>query len=158
MAEKDFLNPDDQEVAGVDEGNMVLNLEDIDEEGPAYEAIPAGVYDAIVENTEFGLSSNQNPMITWVFKVLHPEYEGRLLFNHTTLNHERGRQNLKRTLVRVVPDVDLKTFNPQKFCDEGVAIGYPCRVKVRIRPYQGQKRNEVQEVLPPSEGGSFLDE
>ena len=161
MAEKDFLNPDeDVQFDGSADGmeNMVLNLEEVDEDGPAFEALPPGIYNCVVENTEFAPSKKNNPMITWVFKVVDPEFENRLLFNHTVLNHERGRQRLKQILMRVVPEVNMAEFNPQKFCDEGVAIGYPCRVKVRIRPYQGEKRNDVTDVLAPVEGSSFLDE
>ena len=164
MADKDFLNPDSQTggMSGSDDydsdlDNMVLNLEDVDEEGPGFEPLRPGIYDAVVENTEFGPSSNNNPMITWVFKVTDPEYEGRLLFFHTTLNNDFGVSRLKRILVRVLPEIDMAEFSPRQFCDRGEAIGYPCRVRVNIRPYQGQKRNNVTDVLPPSEG-SFLDE
>lgn len=158
--EKNALNPDEQELDLSENAgeSMTLDLENIDESGPAYEAIPPAVYNCVVDNTEFGPSKNNNPMITWVFKVVDSEYEGRLLFHHTTLNNPRGLQRLKQILTRIVPDVDLKSFNPEKFASEGQALGYPCRVKVRIRPYQGQKRNDVQDVLPPAEGGSFLDE
>jgi len=161
MAEKDFLNPDDQQApsnSGSGE-NMVLNLEDVDETAPAFEALPPGIYDAVVENTEFGPSQRSNrPMITWVFKVVDPQYEGRLLFNHTVIDDTRGQQRLKQILTRVVPEVDLRNFDPAAFCDNGEAIGFPCRVKVNVRPYQGQKRNNVTDVLAPAEGGSFLDE
>jgi len=160
MAEKDFLNPDESMNLQTSEGdNLVLNLEDVDESAPSFEALPPGVYDCVVENTDFGPSQRSNrPMITWVFKVVDPQYEGRLLFNHTVIDDTRGQQRLKQILTRVLPDIDLKQFNPTRFCDEGTAIGYPCRVKVNVRPYQGQKRNNVQDVLPPAEGGNFLDE
>jgi len=167
MANEDsFLNPDEQTInlgkddKGSEMDNMVLNLDDVDESAPDFEALPPGVYNCIVENTEFGPSSKDNPMITWVFKVLDPQYENRLLFYHTTLHNNQGIRRLKRTLSRVCPDVDMTKFNPKTFCDEGQALGLPCRVKIRIRPYQGQKRNDVTDVLPPTEGGggSFLDE
>jgi len=160
--EMDFLNPDAQPAGGGGsdpQENMVLNLDDVSEDMPAFEALPPGIYDCIVENTEFTTSSKGNPMITWVFKVVDPQYVGRLLFNHTVLNNETGLSRLKRVLVRVVPDADLSGFNPRAFCDEGIALGLPCRVKVRIRPYQGQRRNDVTDVLAPAQGeGAFLDE
>lgn len=159
--EKDFLNPDEQVTfaGGADDDNLVLNLDGVSEEMPVLEALPPGVYDCIVENTEFGPSSKGNPMITWVFKVVDPQYDGRLLFNHTVLNNTAGLSRLKRILVRVVPDLSLSGFNPRQFCDEGTALGYPCRVKVRIRPYQGQRRNDVVDVLAPAQdAGAFLDD
>lgn len=157
---KDMLDPDaemDQFMASDDDEGMVLDLNKVDENAPLFDPMPPGTYDCIVENTEYGPSKAGNPMITWVFKVIDPEYEGRLLFFHTTLNHDKGVQRLKQILVRIVPDLDLGSFNPKKFCEEGLAIGYPCRAKVRIRPYEGQRRNDVTDILAPAEEGSFLD-
>jgi hypothetical protein len=163
MFENGFLDPDQQATNGGAIGNpnenLVLNLDDVNEDMPVFEALPPGVYNCIVENAEFSTSSKGNPMITWVFKVVDPEYVGRLLFFHTVLNNETGLARLKRTLVRVVPDVSLRDFNPREFCDEGRALGFPCRVKVRIKPYQGQRRNDVVDVLAAAQSeGAFLDE
>ena len=159
MADKDFLNPDDtlNLAPDADETSLVLNLEDVNE-NPEYEILPPGIYDAVIENTEFGNSSNGNPMITWVFKVTDPEYAGRLLYNHTTLNNDVGLGRLKKILARVLPHIPLSEFRPRSFCDNGDALGYACRVKVKIRPYEGKKRNNVQDVLAPAEAGTgFLD-
>lgn len=141
-----------------DADNLILNLNDVDENAANFEALPAGVYNCTVENVEYGLSKNgNNPMMTWTFKVTDAEYENRLLFFHTVLNKELGVASLKKILVRVCPDANLSSFNPQGFADEGIALGLPCRAKVKIRPYQGEKRNQVTEVLAPvSEAGSFL--
>lgn len=166
---KDFLDPDEQaalEGTNEDMGeSMVMDLEDVDESMPAFEALPPATYPCIVENTEFQKSKNGNPMIVWTFKVTDPQYDGRLLFNHTVLNNEVGKSRLKQILVRVVPDLDLKNFNPVQFCEEGSALGLPCRVKVKIRPYRNpdtgktEKRNNVTDVLPPADdAGAFLDE
>ena len=160
----DKLNPDDN--INLNEGedqeaeNMVLNLDDVDEDKPAFEPLPAGAYNCVVENAEYGVSQrSQNPMITWVFKVVDPQYENRLLFYHTVLNSQQGLARLKRLLTRVVPDIDMSSFNPKKFCEEGEALGFPCQVKVRIRTYRGERRNDVTDVLPPSEGGaSYLED
>ena len=158
--ENDFLNPDAQVSAGAEEqDSLVLDLDSIDEDAPSMEALPPGVYSCVVENTEYGLSQRSgNPMITWVFRVTDPQYENRLLFYHTTLHDRTGQSRMKRVLARVVPDVASGKFSPRQFADEGVAIGMPCRVKVKVRPYEGQKRNNVTEVLPPTEAGTFLDE
>jgi hypothetical protein len=161
MQNDDFLNPDAQVAAPADEADaLVLNLNDVDEEAGTYEAIPAGIYNCIVENTEFGPSSKGNPMISWTFKVIDPQYEGRFLFYHTVLNSEAGKGRLKKLLLRVAPDVDLGSLSPKKLCEEGVVLGLPCRVKTRIKPYQGEKRNDTQDVLAPLSDGEagFLDE
>ena len=139
--------------------NLVLNLDGVSEEAPQLEALPVGTYECIVDNVEFGNSSSGNPMITWKFKVVDPQYSNRTLYFHNVLNQDFGLSALKRTLVRVCPDVDLKTFNPAVFCDEGTALGLPCRVKVKIKKYKGQYRNNVDDVLAPDvDGMSYLDQ
>ncbi len=158
----DELNPDETmdltETGEVDE-NMILNLEEASDNLPEFKALPPGIYNAIVENTENTVSSNGNPMISWQFRVVDQPYEGRLLFYHTVLNTESGQTRLKKTLLRIIPDIGLKEFRPATFCDEGVAIGRPCKVKVRVKPYKGKRRNNITEVLAPEEGaGSFMDE
>jgi len=157
----DGLNPDEsiQDVFNedADEESMVMDLTDTSEEMPDREPVPAGVYDCIVENTEFGPSSSGNPMISWTFRITEPEYEGRFLFYHTVLNKQSGLTRLKRLLVRVVPDLDLANFDPKSFCEEGTGLGLPCRVKTRVKPYQGQPSNDVTDVLAPSDDNNFLD-
>ena len=163
MAEdkNDFLNPDAQVSMGeeTEADGMVIDLDEVDESAPTFEAMPPGVYDCVVDNTDFGMSQRSgNPMITWVFRVVDPQYENRLLFYHTTLHDKRGQGQFKRTLARVVPDAAKGKLIPKQFAEEGTAVGMPCRVKVNVRPYEGQKRNNVKEVLPPADAGSFLDE
>jgi hypothetical protein len=156
----DFLNPDNRMMAAQDDDqdSLVLDLDDVDEKGPAFEVLPVGIYDCVVENTEFGNSSAGNPMISWTLKVIDPQYEGRLLFYHTTLHNEQGRARLKRILLRAYPDLSLKGFSPKKFCEDGDALGAPCRAKVKIGRYQGEKRNSVSDVLAPADAGGFLNE
>ena len=161
---KNSLNPDENvdltngEQQGQDD-NMVLDLDNIDEEAPDFEAMPPGTYNCIVENTEFTHSQRSgNPMITWVFQVTDPDYQNRLLFYHTVLNSDQGKKRLKRAITRINPDIDLSQFNPTKFCEEGHVLGMPCQVKVRVRNYQGQQRNDVQDVLAPKNvEDSYLD-
>ena len=162
---KDNLNPDTQgdideineagQGAGDVEG-MVMDLTDTPEEF-TYEPIPAGVYDCIIEQTNYKKSKSGNRMIEWRFKVIDPEYEDRLLFNYTVLNNPRGKSELKKTLIRAVPDVDLGSFDPKTFCEEGQALGLPCKIKVGVGTDQnGEPSNEVKDVLPAGEE-DFLD-
>jgi hypothetical protein len=146
------LNPD------TNDDNLVLDLDGVDDSMPEFEALPPGVYDCVIEDTTFGRSNNgNNPMISWQFKVIEQPYEGRLLFYHTVLNKDAGLARLKRLLSRICPDVSLSGFKPQAFCEEGIALGRECCVKVRIKMYQGKRRNDVTDVLAPKSTSSFLD-
>ena len=137
--------------------NMVLDLNGVDEKAGGFEALPVGVYNAMVDEAEFGYSNNSgNPMITWKFKVTDEPYNNRLLFYHTVLSTDMGKAALKKLLMRVCPEVDLGTFNPKTFCNNGEAIGLPCQVKIKIELYKGEKKNKVQDVLSPEVAGSFL--
>jgi hypothetical protein len=140
---------------GNDDG-MVIDLDGVDENLPGFVALPPGIYDAVVENVEYGPSKAGNPMLTWTFTLTDPEYKNRKMFYHCTLNKEAGVASLKRTLVRVLPDHGFSAFNPKNFADEGSAIGAECRVKLNVKPYNGEKRNNVVDVLAASAGG-FLD-
>lgn len=140
-------------------GNLVLDLEGTSDELPKFEPIPPGVYDAVVENVEFGPSQNSgNPMLTWQFRVTQTPYENRTLFFWTVLNSEFGVRMLKRILVRIAPDISLSNFSPKVFAESGAALGLPCRLKVAVRPYQGERRNNVKDVLPPQSVDTFFDE
>ena len=156
--EFDPMNPDakiDMEGSGLTGAdNMVLDLGGVSEDLPAFEALSPGVYNAIVENTELSVSqSSGNPMITWQFRVVEPQFDGRLLFYHTVLNKEAGLSRLKRLMTRVCPDYPVVAFKPKDFCESGFALGRPCRVKVRVRPYQGRRVNDVTDILQPAEDG-----
>lgn len=126
---------------------LVLDLDNVSVEQKKFDAIPAGVYNAIVENVEVSISSSGNPMMTWQFRVVDAKYENRMLFFHTVLNKDTGLARLKRTLVRIIPEIQLTQFNPKAFCDEGIALGRDCRLKLRTRMYQGKRVNDVSEVL-----------
>jgi len=141
-----------------DSDNLVMNLNDVDENKGGFEALPPGVYDALIENTEYGISANGgNPMITWQFRITDGEYANRMQFTHTVLNKELGVATLKKIIIRCVPEVDMGSFNPKKFCDEGTALGFACRLKLKIDLYKGEKRNRVVEVLAPASTEGFLD-
>jgi hypothetical protein len=147
----------EQDVAG-----LVFNLDTV-EESKGFELLPKGTYSAIVDSFEFGESKSGNPMITVVYSITDPEYENRKLYDYMVLagdGKDFGLQKLKKFLVRVCPDVNITSFNPQTFSDEGTAIGRECRVMVKIQTqksgdYKGEKRNSCQDILSP-ENGSFL--
>lgn len=138
--------------------NLVLDLEGTSDELPKFEPIPPGVYDAIVENVEFGPSQNSgNPMLTWQFRITQSPYENRTLFFWTVLNKEFGIRMLKRILTRIAPDISLSNFSPKAFAESGAVLGLPCRLKITTRTYQGERRNNIKDILPPQSADSFFD-
>jgi len=148
--------------SGADEGALVFNLDEV-EESKGFELLPKGTYTAIVDEMEFGDSSAGNPMITTKYKIVDPEFEGRVLYDYWVMKgngSEFGLAKVKKFMVRVCPDISVSAFNPEEFCEGGEAIGRELRLKVVIKTqkkgeYKGEKRNQVQDILSP-ENDSFL--
>ncbi len=151
------MGSDDEQSATADD-SMVLDLGGVNEDAPAFELLPAGLYNAIIENTEFGHSkSNGNPQIGWTFSITDRSFLNRKMFYYTVLNKDSGLARLKRLLIRVMPDVDIKKFHPGRFCEEGIALGRECRIKVRISTRKNmstgrsEPSNSVTDVMAPSD-------
>src|SRR5690349_18871718 len=104
-------------------------------ENQTFEATPAGIYNARVDNVEFGHSQSKgNPMLTWTLKYTNQEGRERTAYYHTVLTGE-SLPRLKRTLVRLLPhsnqpDFDLAKFRPGDAAE--IFIGTPCRVRLKI--------------------------
>lgn len=148
--------------AGQDQGGLVFDLNNV-EEDKGFEIIPKGTYPAIVDELEFGESSSGNPMISVKFKLTEGEFEGRVVFDYWVLagkGAEFGLGKVKKFLSRVMPEVNLGSFNPAEFAESGEAIGRELQVVLKIQTqkkgeYKGEKRNQVSDMLAPAEG-SFL--
>lgn len=141
--------------------DILLDLtEEGDDDSDDFKALPTGFYNALIENTEYELSKeNNNPMIKWTFSVTDEEFRNRLLFLYTTLNNQWSIRKIRKILTQVLPHVDLSAFAPKRFCQDGDALGYPCRVKVGQKKYEGKYTNDVKDVLAPQgeDAGMFLD-
>ena len=150
--------------ASADANGMVFNLANVEEKEMTFEVIPKGTYNAIVDALDFGDSKKGNPIITVCYSIVDAEYENRKVFDYMVLKgdgSEFGLTKLKKFLIRVCPEIDLTSFNPQRFADEGGAIGRDCRIVLKIQTqktgdYKGEKRNNVSDILSPENAGSFL--
>lgn len=163
------LGPATEDTTGVtaapDNGGMTFDLNTV-EENSAFEVLPKGTYNAVVE--EFELTSSQSsgaPMIKAVYSITDPEYVDRKIFDYYVLTGEGAKfalPRVKQLITRVCPDVDASSFNPQQFSDSGVIINRQCQLVLGIQTqkkgdYKGEKRNNVKEILA-ADGGekSFL--
>lgn len=133
------------------ESGLIVDLSGVDENA-GFEILPRGIYNAVVDDLEFGYSQNSgNPMWTWRVEVEDGDFAGRKLFTHTTFN-EGGLPRTKKAIMRVAPELLEGPFDPEKVAESGVMLGKRLRVRVDIRPYQGEKRNNVREILAPGGG------
>lgn len=140
-------NPFAGAAATSDLDSLVFDLTSVDENAQGA-LLPPGIYDAIVDDCEFKKAqSSGNNMLAWIFEVIDPNTnKPRKLYFFTSFT-DGGMPRVKRTILRVAPETDLKAFRPAVHANQ--FIGRKCRVKVRHRAQDGQMRADVADVLPP---------
>lgn len=146
MAKKDAA----AEVVDFTEGDSLMvdfnEVEDV-----TFEAMPRGLYDCIISENEFTYSQSKgNPMWSLQYEVEGGEYAGRKLFSHMVMVGA-GLPITKRHLSRVAPELLEGPFDPE---DDDVIqslVGRRVCLKVNQRKYEGDWRNNVQDVLPARE-------
>ncbi len=131
-----------------------FDLEDVKD--VVYAILPRAIYPAEIDTVEFGQSSNDNPMWTLRIKITDGEFKGRTLFNHQVFT-DAGMPRVKQFLQRVAPELlGQGAIKPSHIADEGLLEGKACRIRVGTQRYQGQKRNNIREILAPEAGDTFL--
>ena len=138
---------------------FVVDLSGIDENSGGFTALPRAMYPSIVDDLTYGLSQRSgNPMWTWTFEIESGEHAGRKLFFHSPFTPNM-LPRVKKILARVAPEVLAGPFDPKEVADSGIMVGKRAKLRVDIRKYEGQDRNNVRDVLPPDDdgaGGDFL--
>ena len=127
------------------------NVEDV-----AFEALPRGMYDCVIADCEFTYSqSSGNPMWSLQLEVSDGEYAGRKLYSHMVFAGA-GLPITKRQLGRIASDLMEGPFNPED--DEIISgmIGKDVKAKVTVRKYEGQDRNNVQDLYPGGAEDGFM--
>ena len=150
-------------VAQDDASNLVFDLSGVEEE-KEFEVIPKGTYPAIVDTLDFGESKAGNPMITVAYSLTDAEFENRKIYDYWVLSgkgSDFGLGKLKKFLTRICPDVDITSFNPKTFADEGTGVARELQITLGIQTqkkgdYKGQKRNTVRDIAAAESAGSFL--
>src|SRR5690606_35678658 len=119
--------------------------------------IPRGTYPVVVDDLEFTYSQNSgNPMWTWKLKIESGEFADRVLFFHTSFT-PKMQPRLKSSLQRVAPELARGALNPQQVADDGLMLGLRAQARVDVRMYEGQRRNNVKDLLAPkAEEGGFM--
>ncbi len=140
---------EEEEGAGFGEENegagVVVDLSDVKDD---YELVPRGVYPATVDSVEFKYSQNSgNPMWEVRMMITEGDYEGRKFPTYLTWAGA-GLPGTKRTVQALWPQLLEGPFDAKEIAESGDLEGTPCRIRIDIRPYEGQKRNNIKSVLP----------
>jgi hypothetical protein len=123
----------------------------------SFDPLPPSVYDVIVDSAEATTSSTNKDMIKTVFKVEGGPYAGKKVFNQFVLTTDN--QNALAFFFRHMAAMGLNNAffaaNPSMAQVASSLVGQRARVKLSIREYQGQDRNQVDAVMPAIAGGSL---
>ncbi len=155
------MTEEDKEV-GVEENKDTVSFEQDEEMGDCidlsgydedagFEAIPRGIYNVVVDEAEYKLSSKGNKMISLKLQIEEGDYAKRILFTHVVFSEKTmGRA---KKMIRALGLIDLlsRKFDPSAEADS--FVGARARAKVVIKPYEGEMKNEVKELMPAT-GGS----
>lgn len=121
-------------------------------EATTFELIPRGLYPAVIEEVEYGLSQTSNlPMLTWTFALTYEEKERRLKYWTTLAGDGAGRT--KALLATLAPELDLAKLDPYSLDDYFSGAEVMVRVTIRAdREDRSLKRNNISAVMLPDEG------
>lgn len=140
-----------EEVEGLtvdDEGGVQVDMSGVDETGD-FPVIPPRIYNAEVVSCDYSLSqANNNPMWTIRLSITDDDdHEGRTLFSHIVFA-AKTMARAKKTLITLgLPELAESKFNPE---DEEVMeklLGKTCRIRVGVKTYQGERRNDVKAIM-----------
>lgn len=111
-------------------------------EDDEFEALPAGVYVASLLEVDATKEGPKGPYWSWQFKVEDEEYEGRRLFNNTSLS-EKADFKMKET---------FDAFGVPSSTDTDELIGHVVKLAVSQQTIQGGSRdgqlgNQVDKLL-----------
>lgn len=147
VAESNPLDELDLTVSGDD---MVINLEDVDDSGPA--PLPPGKYKGVVTNAELTTSQAGNPMVKIELTLQDSEGSNRKVWDNYVLNNSVGLARLKQLAKIAVPE-ELAKFNVKRVKE--YFIGKVVGVQVKVEPGTGQYKdrlfNRVQRIEPWTE-------
>jgi len=120
----------------------------------AFTPVPNDVYDVFVDTAEATQSSTGKDMIKVQFKIQNGPHEGRNVFNQFVISPDSANALafFFRHMAALGLDEAFFAANPPLQTVAATLVGRACRIKVGTREYQGQDRNQVDAVLPPTAG------
>jgi hypothetical protein len=139
-----------------EDAGILVDLRNVEE--MSFEAIPKGIYPAVLDQCDYSLSKNSGkPMWSARFTIAEGEYANRKLFTFLSFS-EKALPGTKRQIRQFAPELLSVPFDPKQVAESGALVGRPCRVKVDIEDYKPesgevQKRNRIREIFGHTTAG-----
>lgn len=124
-----------------------------------YDPLPADQYDVTLSTVELVKSASGKDMFKIRHKVESGPYAGRIVFDQWVIsldNDEKGAQSrsiLARKMRAVGIDPAFFASAPSTEAVGKTMIGKRCSIRVSIREWQGQSRNQVDAIIPAKSQG-----
>jgi hypothetical protein len=145
--EEDEVEVEGAEFSDDDAGEGVVIDLDEESEGGGFEVLPRGIYNVVVSELTYEISQNSGqPMWALKLEVEDGDYAGNTLYTYLSFS-PKARPRTVQTIKKCFGQLE-SPFNAQQVADEGVLEGTRLRARVDIRPYQGEKRNNVRALIP----------
>jgi hypothetical protein len=133
-----------------DGGSLVIDLGGI--QALTFEALPKGIYDAVLDEFTYGPSKSSNkPMFTAVWKVEGGDYDGRKLYQYYSFS-EKAIRGTKAQLMRLDAEKFAGQFNPTAIAESGEMLGTRKKLKVTIQDGQNGEPSNSVNVQPDIQG------
>lgn len=121
-----------------------------------FEPLPVGWYDVVVDTAEATQSGSGKDMIKTTFRVEGGPYDGKKVFNQFVISPENA--NALAFFFRHMAAMGLNdaffAAEPRTEQVAGALVGRRARIKVSIRQWNEQDRNNVDQVAPPQGGAA----
>ena len=114
-----------------------------------YEVIPPGLYEAIITESEMQANkAGTGAYLKLTFTITSGSCKGRLLWDRLNLNNPSAKavEIARQQLANICRAVNV--LSPR---DSTQLHNLPLRIKVIIRDYNGEEKNEIKGYYPPED-------
>jgi len=120
--------------------------------------VEPAIYDVFVDSAEAKQSGNGKDMVVAVFKIENGPNQGRKIFNNfvVTPDNEVALAFFFRHMASLGLNEAFFATNPSMAQVASALVGRRARLKVSIRQWNEQDRNQVDAVMPPLDGGAAV--
>ena len=136
----------------------------LDLSNTSFEAIPAGTYEATVENVELKQAQHSEfPYLNWSFTITDEEFLGRKVWMTTSLNPKAvwklqqcfealGIIDREASAEGGDQEFEIDVDDESKILINPEVIGESCMISISIDKYQGRDVNRVDGIVPETAG------